>query len=110
MTTLQINTQIPALIHNLEVCLRSGYNVKQALEISAKDLPEPLASETAQVYSEIETGTPILEALDRWYDHHPSPELDLMIATLKVQLEVGGNLADKFRLLGQILEKRRALN
>ncbi len=109
MTTLQINTQIPELIHQLEVCLRAGYNLRQSLEIATKDLPEPFADEVQQVITNLEGGIALPAALDQWLERTPSADLDLLIATVKVQLEVGGNLADKFRLLGQIMEKRRGL-
>lgn len=103
---IETHPQIPALIRQMEVGLRSGYNIRQALEIAAKDLPNPLAGEIHQTLLEINKGTPLPNALEHWLERSPSSDLDLMLATIKVQIEVGGNLADKFRLLGQIMEKR----
>lgn len=99
-------SQIPELIHQMEVSLRSGYNLRQALEIAAKDMPEPLASEVKATLADLDGGTAFPAALEHWLARVPDPDLDLLLATIKVQLEVGGNLADKFRLLGQIMEKR----
>lgn len=104
--TTTFDKQVPLLIRNLENALRSGYNVRQALEIVAQDLPAPLGEEAQRTVSELEAGTPFPEALNHWLERVPSADLDLVLATIKVQLEVGGNLADKLQLLGQILEKR----
>lgn len=104
--TTAFDKQVPLLIRNLEVALRSGYSVKQALEIVAKDLPDPLGKEARHTVSEISAGITFNDALDHWLVRVPSTDLDLVIATLKVQLEVGGNLADKLQLLAQIIEKR----
>jgi tight adherence protein B len=103
-------SQIPELIHQMEVYLRSGYNLRQALEIAANDMPEPLATELKTTLTDLDGGTAFPAALDHWLTRAPDPDLDLMLATIKVQLEVGGNLADKFRLLGQIISRSKRLS
>lgn len=108
--TKQFDKQIPLLLRIFENTLRAGYSVPQALEILAKDLPDPAGSEVQQVFDEIKTGTPLPEALDHWLARIPSEDLNLVIATLRVQFEVGGNLADKFNLLAQVMNKRTRLH
>ncbi len=49
MTTTAFDQQIPLFIRTLEVALRSGYSMKQALEIIAKDMPAPAGSEAQWV-------------------------------------------------------------
>lgn len=105
--TTTLNSQIPLLLRNFEVALRSGYNIKQAFEIVAKDLPAPLGLEAQKVVDEIEAGTPWPVAFEHMLQRSPSGDLDLVLATFLVQLEVGGNLADKLNLLSQIFDKRR---
>ena len=98
--------QIPEIIRNFEVCLRSGYSLSQAFEIVGQDLGGPTGQQTHRVYEELNNGTPLDAALDNWLARCPQPDLDLFVATIKVQREVGGNLADKLRLLGQIMARR----
>ena len=69
----------------------------------------PALTDIQQVLAEMNSGTPPLDALDHWLKRTPSADLNLVVATFRVQMEVGGNLADKLKLLGQILEKRSAL-
>ena len=105
-STDQFDNQIPMILRVFENTLRSGYNVAQCLEIIAKDLPGPAGTEAQQVLVELKDGTALPQALQNWLGRVPSPDLDLIVATILVQLEVGGNLADKFNLLAQVMNKR----
>ena len=104
--TAAFDKQIPLLLRNLEVALRSGYSVKQAFEIIARDMPAPAGVEAQWAVDEWNSGTQFTRIFEKWLTRTPSGELDLVIATIRVQLEVEGNLADKLQLLAQIMEKR----
>jgi tight adherence protein B len=106
METTTLDTQIPELLRVVEVALRSGYNIKQALEIVVKDVEEPMRSEAQSVLDEIGKGVAIPAALTNWVARTSSTDLDLVVAAFQVQFEVGGNLADKLNLLAQIFGKR----
>lgn len=106
-TTTTFDREIPMMIRVMENALRSGYSVKQAFETLAKDLPGAVGDEAERVVSELESGVAFPDALDHLLGRVPSPDLDLIIATMRVQLEIGGNLADKLQLIGQIMSKRR---
>jgi tight adherence protein B len=99
--------QVPLLIRNLEVCLRSGYSLLQTFEIIARDLPAPIGADAQWVIDEIKANRAFPQVFDQWLLRTPSRDLDLVLAMIRVQFEVGGNLADKLNLLGQVLEKRK---
>jgi len=101
MTNAAFDQQIPLLIRHLEVTLRSGYNVKQSFEIIARDMPAPASTEAQWVVDHWND-----QILENWLAHTPSPDLDLVVAAMRVQLEIEGNLADILQLLAQIMEKR----
>lgn len=100
--------QIPLLIRNLENCLRSGYSLKQSFEIVANDLPAPMSVEAKWVVEALNNNQAYSVVFDAWLARTPSHDLDLVLATMKVQFEIEGNLADKLNLLGQIMEKRKS--
>lgn len=102
-----LEEQMPLVLRNVEVALRSGYSVKQALEIVSRDMEGPAQAETQQVLAALTDGRALPDALEAWRQRSPSPALDLFVATLFVQQETGGNLADKLQLLAQILAKRK---
>ncbi|MBE2200403.1 MAG: type II secretion system F family protein [Anaerolinea sp.] len=100
-----MNEQIPEFLRVMEVALRSGYSVAQGLEIVTKDMDGPLTAAVQRVLNDLQAGTSLLSALDQWLARAPSRDLDLIIATIRVQLEVGGNLADRFQFISQLLPK-----
>jgi tight adherence protein B len=105
-TTAAFDKQIPLFIRNFEVALRTGYNVKQAFEMIAKDMPAPASSEAQWVVNQWKDGKEFTQISENWLTHTPSRDLDLVIAAMRVQQEVEGNLADTLQLLAQIMEKR----
>lgn len=106
-TTQPLAQQLPEFLHVMEVALRSGYSLPQGLKMVAQDISDPLAAEVQRVLDDMQAGTPLPQALNQWLDRAPSRELDLIIAAVGVQLEVGGNLADRFQFIGQLLPKLR---
>jgi tight adherence protein B len=99
--------QVDTLIRNFEVCLRSGYSISQAFEIAGKDLTGQTGYEVKLVSEALKNGAGLDTALDDWLGRSPNGDLDLFVATIKVQREVGENLADKLRLLSQIMAHRK---
>jgi len=106
MTTSVLDKQIPLFARNLELALRSGYNLKQALEIIAQDMPSPANTEAQWAVDELNRGVNLPQLLNDWTIRTPNRDLDLILAAIRVQLDVEGNLADKLQLLSQIMEKR----
>ena len=99
--------QLPELMRHFEVTLRSGYNIRQSFAIMAEDLPQPIAAEAKMISEALESESPLLPTLDSWVQRTASHDLDLFVAAIKVQLEVGGNLADKLKFLQQLLAQRQ---
>jgi Flp pilus assembly protein TadB len=107
MTSL-FDAHVPLFLRLVESSLRCGYNIAQSFNLAAEEsaMPAPAADQIRQVVAEIRGGTALPAALDAWLRRAPGPDLDLVVATIRVQMDVGGNLADKFNLLGQILQQR----
>jgi tight adherence protein B len=106
-TATTFEHQLPELMRHFEVTLRSGYNIRQSFAILAQDLPEPIASEAKIISEALESDSPLLPTLDNWVQRTASRDLDLFVAAIKAQLEVGGNLADKLKFLQQLLAQRQ---
>jgi len=106
MSTEKFDKQIPLMLRTLENALRGGYSLVQAFEKVASDVPAPLGGDAGKLVNDLKGGQDMEKSLSSWYQRTPSADLDLVLATLRVQFETGGNLADKLNLLGQILEHR----
>jgi tight adherence protein C len=91
--------------HIMDVSLRSGYNIRQSLEIICKDGSGPLVAEVQIILDEMTSGVSQMNALDHWLQRCPSLALDMVVATFQVQIESGGNLANKLLFVSQLLPK-----
>ena len=86
--------------------MRSGSGLSQAMESVSREVAPPISTEFARVVREVGLGLPIHEALDNLLRRNPSLDLDLTITAIKVNHEVGGNLAEILdRIAGTIRER-----
>ncbi len=90
----KFNEQLPDMLNLMVNGLRAGYSTVQAMEAVSKELPPPISSEFRRLVQEMQIGIPMEQALDNLYRRIPSDDLDLIIAAINVQREVGGNLAE----------------
>ena len=74
--------------------LRAGYSVTQAMEAISRELPAPISQEFKRLVQEMQLGIPFEVALDNLTRRMPSKDLDFVVTAMKIQREVGGNLAE----------------
>lgn len=91
---IRFDEQLPDMLNLMVNGLRAGYSTMQAMEAVSKELPPPISDEFRRVVQEMQLGLPMERALDNLMRRIPSDDLDLMIAAINVQREVGGNLAE----------------
>ena len=100
---------IQNFLRRFSTALREGYSVKQIFEEFSTTSPAPLANEIRQILAELQNGIPLPKALDNWLTRMPGENLNIIIATVNAQFDIGGNLADKLDLIEHILGKRKRL-
>ena len=86
--------------------LRAGYSVGQAIELVAKHSPEPTASEFALSAQEISVGIDLPQAIARLAKRTANKDYELVAIIIRVQHEVGGNLALILDSVGETLRER----
>ncbi len=74
--------------------IRSGYSVLQAMEAIATELDAPVSVEFERVVQEVRLGLSVPQALENMLRRVPSDDLDLVVTAVKIQRQVGGNLAE----------------
>jgi tight adherence protein B len=86
--------------------LRAGYSVPQAIALVAKHSPEPTASEFSLAAQEISIGVQLADAIARLAKRTSNPDYNLVAIIVRVQYEVGGNLAQILDSVGNTLRER----
>lgn len=100
------NNQLGDTINLLVNSIRSGYSVLQAMEAVAREMGPPIAEEFDRVVREVQLGLTVEQALDNMLRRIDSEDLDLMITAIKVQREVGGNLAEVLDAISFTIRER----
>jgi tight adherence protein B len=101
--------QLPELARLLANGASAGLAVRRSLEMAAKEMTEPAASEVAQVGAEMAVGRTMGDALAGLSERLPSRELSVLVQTLTIQGRSGGELVTALAGIGQTLEERRRL-
>lgn len=86
--------------------LRAGYSTMQAMEAVSREMPPPISTEFRRVVQEMQIGLSAEAALDNLLRRIPSDDLDLVIAAMNVQREVGGNLAEILDIISHTIRER----
>jgi tight adherence protein B len=86
--------------------LRAGYSVPQAIELVARHSAEPTATEFNLAAQEIALGVPLFEAIARLARRNANKDYELVAIIIRVQHEVGGNLAQILDSVGSTLRER----
>lgn len=102
----KFNDQLADMLNLMVNGLRAGYSTVQAMEAVAKEMPEPISEEFKRVVQEMQIGLAMERALDNLLRRIPSDDLDLVIAAMNVQREVGGNLAEILDTISHTIRER----
>jgi len=102
-------TQLADTMALLASTVRAGHSLLQGLEQVARESVEPTRSAIEQVVREIGVGASQSEAMERLALRFPSEDLDLIVASINVQYEVGGSLAQSLDDMAGILRERQRI-
>ena len=98
--------QLNDVINLLVGALRAGYGVTQAMNIVVRELPAPASQEAGRIVREVQLGLPLGAALDNSVERMQDDDWALIAASIKIQSEVGGNLAEILDTVGETIRER----
>jgi tight adherence protein B len=101
---------LPQALMLVSTSLRSGFGLPQALDSIAKDSAEPIAKEFSRALAETRIGTDIADALERMANRMGSKSMAMAVIAIRIQREVGGNLAETLETTAKTLRERESLH
>ena len=102
----RFNDQLADMLNLMVNGLRAGYSTMQAMEAVSRELPAPISDEFRRVVQEMQLGISMERALENLLRRIPSEDLDLVVAAMNVQREVGGNLAEILDTISHTIRER----
>ena len=101
--------QLPDVARVLSNGTSAGLSMAGAMELAARELAQPAATEMEVVVQETRLGMPLESSLERLRDRLPSREVAVLMTTLIIQQRAGGDTVRALSELGQTLEARKDL-
>jgi tight adherence protein B len=103
---LRFERQLPDTLTLLASSLRAGFSLMQGLEAVAQEIAEPMQKELQRVFTEVRLGRPVEDALGDAADRMDSNDLRWTVMAIRIQREVGGNLAVLLDTVSDTMVKR----
>ncbi len=86
--------------------LRAGYSLIQSLDTVAKQLPPPAGDEFLRVVREVQLGQPMSVALDHLVERIKSDDLVMVVASININRQIGGNLSEILETAAETIRER----
>jgi tight adherence protein B len=101
---------LPQSLMLVATSLRSGFGLPQALSAVAQDSAPPVDREFSRALAETRIGTDIADTLERMADRMGSDAMHMAVTAIRIQREVGGNLAETLETTARTLLERETLH
>ncbi|HEY2306933.1 MAG TPA: type II secretion system F family protein [Streptosporangiaceae bacterium] len=86
--------QLPDVLQLIAGSLQSGFSLPQSLDAVVRENTQPAAAEFSRALAEARIGADLEDALQRIGDRMDSTDLRWTVMAIRIQREVGGNLAE----------------
>jgi tight adherence protein B len=107
--TKRMHAQLTDVLSILASSLRAGHSFLQSLDLVAQEIGEPSSEEYRRLLAELRLGRELNESLDAMALRIGSEDFKWAIVAVKIQREVGGNLAEILDTVAATLREREAV-
>ncbi len=98
--------QLPDALAMISGAMRAGASLNIALEGLVKEQPAPISQEFELLLKEQRLGVDFDESLKGMEERIPIPDFSMLVTALRINREVGGNLAETMETLGETLRRK----
>ena len=89
--------QLPDVLQLVSSSLLSGFSLAQAIDAVVREGSQPAAAEFSRALAEARIGAELADALDGVADRMDSKDMHWTVMAIRIQYQVGGNLAEVLR-------------
>ncbi len=102
-----LTSQLPEALELMARSLQAGLGLSDAFKLVAEEMPLPIAQEFGRVFEEVRFGRDYREAFKGLTDRNPdSFDLKLMVSSVLLQRETGGNLIEILENISNMIRER----
>ena len=86
--------------------LRAGLSLPQSIGMVVDELPAPLSQEFNLILQQNKIGVPLEECFDSLVKRIPTEDIEMFVTSVNILRETGGNLAETFDTIGEVIRER----
>lgn len=102
-------SQLPDALDLMGRSLQAGLGLNDAFKLVAEEMPMPIAAEFGRVFEEVRFGRDYREAFGKLLERNPGVfDLRLMVSSVLLQRETGGNLIEILESISDTIRSRFA--
>jgi tight adherence protein B len=105
----RFDEQLPATLQLLAGALQAGHSLQQAVDTVVHEAGDPIAGEFHRVLTEARLGRPLEEAFEAMAKRTGSIDFEWTVMAIRLQRQVGGNLAEVLSTVSQTIRDRYTL-
>jgi Flp pilus assembly protein TadB len=105
----QFADQLPDALQLVIGSLRSGFSLQHSLDSLVRESVDPIAAEFGRAMAEHRLGVDVSDALERVAQRTRSDDLEWTVMAVRIQREVGGNLAEVLQTTVDTMRERGRL-
>jgi len=98
--------QLPDAVDVMKRALRAGHPFNSCLKLVAEDMDDPIAREFELTFADVNYGSDLRRALLAMLLRVPSTSLMAVVTAVLIQKETGGNLAEVFDRISEVIRGR----
>ena len=105
----KFDEQLPSTLQLLSGALQAGHSLQQAVDTVVHEAGDPIAGEFQRVLTEARLGRPLEEAFEAMAKRTGSVDFEWTVMAIRLQRQVGGNLAEVLSTVSQTIRDRYSL-
>jgi len=102
----KLTGQLPDVFELLSQALRAGNSLASAMQLVARELPDPAGTEFGRVFHEQNLGLKIEDALRNMSERVDLLDVRFFVTAVLIQRQVGGDLAEVLDKIGSVIRER----
>ena len=97
---------LPGALDLMVSGLRSGHSLVSAMNLVARETPDPIGHEFRICFDEQNYGLELRAAMHNMVKRVPVQDVRIVVTAILIQKETGGNLAEVLERVGQVIRER----
>lgn len=102
----RLEEQLPEAVEVMVRSLRAGHPIPVAINLVAREMPDPVGSEFGLVSDEMTYGLDLPTAMGNLRERTGQLDIALLVVAISIQSKTGGNLAELLGNLGRMIRER----